>query len=283
MIARVIGEPCAASRIPSPARPSCAALGLGVLLGVLLGAVSACGPEAPRRDAQRYAESYCAAILQCDCAPRWDDAAACEHDVLTRMEAVLDQDGVAVDRECFDRALEAIADHPCALAPLQTGEPPPPICLPIVSDRELGEPCAEAAVPGLPYPPCAEGLHCTNVGHVCASLTTPLLGKQTEDSCDPTLDWACNLEDYCTLDGVCRPEQPEGEPCSDFGCKPGLYCAGAHSTGEGLCAPQLAEGDPCDAYDYLACGYELQCSYTTGRCEPPNACSILASFPLLWR
>lgn len=278
MLVRVIGKPCAASRIPSPARPSCAALGLGVLLG----AVSACGPEAPRRDAQRYAESYCAAITQCDCAPRWDDADACEHDVLTRMEAVLDQDGVTLDRECFDRGLENLGDDPCGLAPWRSGDPLPPICLPIVSDRELGEPCAEAAVPGLPYPPCAAGLQCTNVGHVCVSPTTPMLGKQTDDSCDPTLDWSCNLQDYCTLDGVCRPREPEGEPCSDFGCEPGLYCAGAHSTGEGLCAPQLVEGDPCDAYDYLACGFELQCSYTTGRCEPPNACSGL-EWPLLWR
>ncbi|MBK6920213.1 MAG: hypothetical protein IPH07_22625 [Deltaproteobacteria bacterium] len=276
MIARVIGEPCAASRIPSPARPSCAALGLGVLLGV----VSACGPEAPRRDAQRYAESYCAAILQCDCAPRWDDAAACEHDVLARMEAVLDQSDVKLDRECFDRLLERVADDPCSA--WFPDQPPMPFCLSIVSDRELGEPCAEAAVPGLPYPPCAAGLQCTNVGHVCVGPTTPGIGKPAGDSCDPTLDEACNLQEFCPLDGVCRPKQPDGEPCSDFGCKPGLYCAGAHSTGEGLCVPQLAEGDPCDAYDYLACGYELQCSYTTGRCEPRNACSTLES-PLLWR
>lgn len=251
----------------------------------LLATAIACGPEVARRDSQRYAETFCASITQCDCAPRWDDADACERDVLARMETLLDQDGVHVDRECFDRGLERMRADPCATpGEWWLGNTSAPVCAGVVSDRDLGEPCAEAAmVPGLAYWPCSAGTHCSNVEHVCVDLLTPLLDKDTDDSCDPTLDFACNLKDYCNLDGVCQRKAIEGEPCSDYGCEPGLYCAGAHDIGEGVCARKLTEGEACDPEDFDPCDAdELDCNYTTRRCAPVDSCRVL-ELPLLWR
>jgi hypothetical protein len=108
-------------------------------------------------------------------------------------------------------------------------------------------------------------------GVACTNLFTPLqtAGMPCADSYECASAYCEGADAVNAVDGTCQPEPGLGEPCPEWWCAAGSYCAGEQPGA--TCAARKADGEAC-TYDHEcvsgACSEALQCT-TGARCDGP--------------
>jgi hypothetical protein len=233
---------------------------------------------------QRFAASYCSSIQ--GCCQRFGenfDLASCQDAVRGYLTALLNAElanpNVVFDEQVAGQCIDAYAAalRACTEQNVATGE----ACEGLFRGTvELGGACGESSEciqsPEQPAT-CDTGVCVADELYFSPyDLEPAALGEPCSATCEGDIDGSsscsgtstanpsagpCWVNDglICGSTGVCMPAPQVGEPCPQYFCTAGAYCA------SGTCQPASSDG-PCT--DSVSCLPTSYCDFATSLCTP---------------
>ena len=250
---------------------------------LLLLAAASCGPttsEAPEgNEAERYSQAVCQAVTSCGCYNHFETETACQVE-LGRRFSELQQSGLALDLECFEKVVD---DGGLADCDLGDEIPDDWACTVLRGAGQAGEMCSDH---NLELPPffvneCAVGLLCLD--GMCAAEGTLGPARVEGEACFAEQSASCHAADlYCAEEGTCELSPLEGAACdTPFSCildyredEGVLYCRGNFDAAGGVCTRQSLVGAACNPLDWFACYEAGEPSNQRAWCDPSEGLCV---------